>query len=73
MSSADRQVTALMMPNGGAVSVPSSVFTDGTELLVGQVADNQAHYRLDCYEPAPNDRSANNESLRATTSSGPHS
>jgi hypothetical protein len=55
MCAVEGQISRLAMPDG-AVAIPSSVFADGDVLLVGDEADNQAHYRLDCYEPTPKRR-----------------
>ena len=49
------RIAALAMAHG-ALAMPSSVFADTDELLVGESADNQSNLDLQCYEPTPKRR-----------------
>ena len=55
--SADGSVSALMLAESAASTMPSSVFAeDDGHLVAGTEADNEAEIRLDSYEPTPKRR-----------------
>lgn len=63
---ADGHIAPLAMAHG-ALAMPSSVFADEDELLVGQSADNQANLDLQCYEPTPKRRVGKQATLLGET------